>query len=148
MSDPHFQGVNKRFVLSFENENDWTVYTKYYLATAEIKDYNVMINGKDFFDQPVKSRVRTYDNMQKTATGQEDDYTTGCLLNYNYVNNYYKMIAIDLSTQQALDDDPKAIQEINFTGNLDPAAGGTMFFIIEGAKETTLDFSQGTVKVL
>ena len=107
-----------------------------------------MIDGKNFFDEPVKSDMRTYDNIWIIATGQGDDYTTGCLLNYNYFNNYYKVIAIDLSKQKALDADPNAIQQINFTRNLDRAAGATMFFIIEEAKETTVDFSQGTVKVL
>ena len=74
-----------------------------------------MINGKNFFDQPVQSSVRTYDNIQKIATGQGDDYTTGCLLDYNYFNNYSKMIAINLNKQQALNADPKATQQINFT---------------------------------
>ena len=78
---------------------------------------------------------------------QIDDYTIGCLLNYNYFRNYYKMIATDLRKQQALDTDPKAIQQINFTGNLDQAAGVTTFSIIKEAKENVLDFSQGTVKV-
>ena len=72
---------------------------------------------ENFFDQPVKNDMRTYDNIQKIATGQGDDYTTSCLLDYNYFNNCYKMIAIDLSKQQALD--PKAMQQINFTGHLD-----------------------------
>ena len=71
------------------------------------------------FDQPVKNNFRTYDNIQKITIGQRDDYTTGCLLDYNYFNEYYKMIAIDLSKQPTLDADPKAIQEINFTGNLE-----------------------------
>ena len=74
--------------------------------------------------------------------------TTGFLLDYTYFKKYYKMIAIDLSKQQALDADPRAIQQINFTANLDRAGNTTMFFIIEEAKETVLDFSQGTVKVL
>ena len=105
-----------------------------------------MIDGKNVFDQPVKSDVRRYDNVRKIAIGQGDDYTTGCLLDYNYFNKYYKMIAIDLSKQQALDADPKAIQQINFTGNLENNA--VIFFIIEEAKEAVLDFSQRTVKVL
>ena len=94
-----FQGVNRLFVLSFENNTDRAVHTKYYLSTVEIKNYNVMINGQNFFDQPVKN----------------NDYMTGCLLDYNYFNKYSKMIATDLSKQQALDADPKAIQQINFT---------------------------------
>ena len=112
--DPSLQGVNGLFVLSFENEEDRKVHTGYYILKVEIKDY-VMIDGKNFLDQPMKSDITTYDNILKIATGQGDDYTTGCLLDYNYVNNYYKMIAIDLSRQQALDTDPKAIEKINFT---------------------------------
>ena len=118
-----------------------------HLPKVEIKDYNVMFDGKIFFDQPVNSDLKTYENIRKVATGQGDDYTTGCLLDYTYFKKYYKMIAIDLSKQQALDADPKAIQQINFTANLDRAGNTTMFFIIEEAKETVLDFSQGTVKV-
>ena len=107
-----------------------------------------MIDEKNFFDQPVKRDMRTYDNIKKIATGQGDNYTTGCLLDYNYFNNYYKMVATDLSKQQELDADPKAIQQINSTENLDQPEGATVFFIIEETNETVLDFSQGTVKVL
>ena len=85
----------------------------YYLPNVEIKDYNVMIDGKNFFDQPVKNNKATYENIRKIATGQGDDYATGCLLDYIYFKNYYKMIIVDLSKQQALDADPKAIQQIN-----------------------------------
>ena len=74
-----------------------------------------MIDGKNVCDHPVKGSVRTSD---KIATGQVDDYTTGCLSDYNNFNKYYKAIAIDLSKQQAINADPKAIQQIHFTGNL------------------------------
>ena len=77
-----------------------------------------MVDGRNFFDHPVKNDLRTYDNIQKIATGQGDDYTTGCLLDYNYFRKYYKMIVIDLSKQQELDADPKVIQKNNFTKNL------------------------------
>ena len=77
-----------------------------------------MNDGQNFFNQPVKNDLRTYDNVQKTMIGQEDDYTTGCILDYPYFKEYYKLTAIDLSKQQALDTDPKAIQQINFTVNL------------------------------
>ena len=80
----------------------------------------MLINGQIFFDQPVRNNLITYDNIQKIATGQGDDYTTGCLLDYDYFKKYhYKMIAIDLCKQQVLDADPKEIQQINFTGNLE-----------------------------
>ena len=107
-----------------------------------------MIDGKNFFDQPINSMIKTYENIRKITIGQGDDYTTGCLLDYTYFKKYYKMIAIDLSKQQALDADPKAIQQINFTANLD-RAGNTIFCsILEEAKEIVFEFSQGTVKVL
>ena len=107
-----------------------------------------MIDGKNLVDEPINSNIKTYQNIRKIATGQGDDYATGCLLDYSYFKDHYKMIAIDLSKQQALDADPRAIQQINFTANLDRAGNTSMFFIIDKAKETVLDFSQGTVKVL
>ena len=142
--EPSFQGVNRLFVLAFENDNDRTSSDEYYLPTVEIKDYNIMING----DQPIKNSKVTYENIRKIATGQGDDYATGCLLDYSYFADTYKMIAVDLSKQQAIDADPRAIQQINFTENLDRAGNTTVYFILEEAKETILDFSQGTVKVL
>ena len=107
-----------------------------------------MIDGKNVFDQPVKNDKVTYENIRKIATGQGDDYTTGCLLDYTYFKNYYKMIAIDLSKKQALDADPKAIQQINFTENLDRTGNTRIYFILEETKETIFKFSQGAVKVL
>ena len=124
-----------------------TAYTGYYLPKVEIKDYNVKIDGKTFFDQPINNDTKTYESIRKIATGQRDDYTTGRLLDYPYFKKNYKMIPIDLSKQQALDADPRAIQQINFTANLDRAGNTTVFFIIVEAKETILDFSHGTVKV-
>ena len=87
-----------------------------------------MIDGKDFFDQPVKNDIRTYDNIRKISTGQGDDCATSCLLDYNYFKEHYKMIKINLSKQQKLDSDPKEIQQLNFTGNLESQS--TIFFII------------------
>ena len=95
--DPSFQGVNRLFISSFKNNGDKTSYMRYYLPRVEIKDYNVIIDERNFFDQPVKGNLTTYDNIRKIATSQGDDYTTGCLLDYPYSNNYYKMIEIDLS---------------------------------------------------
>ena len=91
---------------------------------------------------------KTYENIRRIATGQGDDYTTGCLLDYSYFKDHYKMIAIDVSKQQVLDADPRPIQQINLTANIDRVGNTTMFFIIEEVKETVLDFSQGTVKFL
>ena len=146
--EPSFQGLNRLFVLAFENNDNGTSDEQYYLLTVEIKDYNIMINGENFFDQPIKNNKVTYENIRKIATGQGDDYTTGCLLDYPYFTDTYKMIAVDLSKQQALDADPRAIQQINFTANLDRDGNARVYFILEEAKETILHFSQGTVKVL
>ena len=146
--EPSFQGINRLFVLAFENDDDRISDDEYYLPAVEIKDYNIVINGENFFDQPIKNNKITYDNIRKIATGQGDDYTTGCLLDYPYFANTYKMIAVDLSKQQALDADPSAIQQINFTANLDRAGDTRVYFILEEVKENILDFSQGTVKVL
>ena len=117
--EPCFEGLNRLFVLGFEIDEQRTSSKRYYLPNVKIKNYNVMINGKNFFDQPVKNNKVMYENIRKIATGQEDDYTIGCLLDYSYSKEQYKMIAVDLSKQQALDTDLKAIQQINFTANLD-----------------------------
>ena len=87
-----------------------------------------MINGENFFDQSVKNNKVTYENIRKIPTGQGDDYTSGCLLDYPYFKDSYKMIAVDLSNQQALDADPRAIQHINFTANLEQATQESISF--------------------
>ena len=107
-----------------------------------------MIDGRNFFDHPIDSMSKTYENIRKIATGKSNDYTTGCLLDYPYFKENYNMIAIDLSRQNELDADPRVIQQINFTANLDRGGNTTTFFIIEEAKESTFQFSQGTVKFL
>ena len=110
-------------------------------GTAANQNQKFLIN---FFDQPIKNVLKTYENIKKIATGKGDDYTTGCLLDYPYFKIYYKLIAIDLSKQQKLDAEPKAIEQNGFTGNL----YWKKFFIIEETKEKILNFSKGTVKVL
>ena len=97
--NPRFQGVNGLFVLSFENENDRKSHSIYYLPKVEIKDYNVIIDGKNFFDQPINSMTKTYENIWKIVTGQGDDYTIGCLLDYSSFKDHHKLIAIDLTKQ-------------------------------------------------
>ena len=146
--EPSFQGVNRLFVLAFENDTQATNAKGYYLPTVQLKNYNIMINGENFFNQPIKNDQVTYKNNRKFATGQADDYTIRCLLDYPYFIDSYKTIAVDLSRQQAFDADHRANQQINFTANLDRAGSTRVDFILEEAKETILDFSQGTVKVL
>ena len=107
-----------------------------------------MIDGRNFFDQPINNMNKAYENIRKITTGQGGDYATACLLDYSYFKENYKFIAIDLSKQQALDADPRALQQINFTANLDRAGNTAMFFIIVQAKGIVFEFSQATVKVL
>ena len=109
--EPSFQGINRLFDLAFENDTQRTSTKGYYLPNVELKDYNIMIHGENFFDQPVKDKKITYENIRKIDTGQEDDYTTGCLLDYPYFKDSYKMIPVDLSRQQESDDDPRANQQ-------------------------------------
>ena len=96
--EPSFQGINRLFVLAFENDAQRTSNKIYYVPNVEIKDYNVMTDQKNFFDQLAKNDKATYENIRKISTGQGDDYTTGCLLDYSYFKKY-KMIAIYLSKQ-------------------------------------------------
>ena len=135
-------------VLSFEENAHRTNHKLYFPLIVEIKDSNVMIEVKIFFDKPVKKNLKILDSIREIATDHGDDYTTGCLLDYPYFKEHYEMIVIDLSKQQALNADPRTIQRINFTGNLNRDGYTTTFFFLEEAKDTILDFSQGTVRVL
>ena len=146
--EPSFQGINRLFVVVYENDVQRTSAKGYYLANVEIEYYNVMINGGNFFDQPIKNNKVTDENVRKIATGQGDDYATGSLLDYPFFQDSYKLIAVDLSKQQALDADPRTIQQINFTENLYGGGNTRIYFILEEAKETILNFAQSTVRVL
>ena len=130
--EPSFQGVNRIFVLAFENDAQRISNKRYYLSNVEIKDYNVILMEKNLFDQPTKNNKITHEN-RKIATGQGGDCKTGCLLDYSYFKENYKIVAKDLSKEQALDDDRKAIQQINFTANLDRARNTRIYFILEEA---------------
>ena len=143
--EPSFQDVHRLFVLAFENDEQKT-NNRYYLPNVEIKYENVMIDGKNFFDQLVKNNEVTYENIRKIATGQGDDYKTGCSLDYIYFKNYYKMIVVDLSKQQGLDADPKAMQQINFTANVNRAGNTRIYFILEEVKETVLEFCECVIE--
>ena len=88
--EPSFQGVNRLFILAFENDNQRTSHSNYYLPNVEIKDYNTTINGENLFDQPIKNKKITYDNIRKIAIDYGDDYTTGCLLDYPYFIETHK----------------------------------------------------------
>ena len=111
--DPIFQGESRILVLSLENDNDKKGHKKYFLPKVEMKGYNVVIDVQNVFDQLVKNVMRISDNIRNIASGQRDDYTIDCLLDYLYLKECYEMIVIDLSKQQALDTGPKKIQQIS-----------------------------------
>ena len=112
--DPSVQGVNRLYVLPFEaaNEAENTAnrirYRKFYLPRTSIANYNVMIDGRNFYDQSISSDERQYDELRKVTLGKGDDYTTGCLLDYSYFKRDIKIVAVDLSKQRELDADPRA----------------------------------------
>ena len=99
--EPKFTNVNRLFVLAFENEDDRISYFKYYTPTVEIKDYNVLTDGKPFFENSVKNKEETYEAFIEMS--KNSNYTTGNLLDYEYFSKYYKLIAIDLSKQIRLE---------------------------------------------
>ena len=109
MIEPRFQEINRLFVLAIENDTLRTSHTAPYLPKLEIKSYNVMINGENLFDQPIRDNKVTYENIRKIATGLGDAYRNGCLLEYPYFRDSHKMIAIDLSKQEALYADPRPV---------------------------------------
>ena len=112
------------FVLAFNNIDgdakkiERKNHRKYFLPRVYITNYNVLIDRRSFYDQPINDIVKQYDEIRKIATGQGDDYTTGCLLDYQYFKDHYNLIAIDLSKQKELDSDSRAIQQIEFYGML------------------------------
>ena len=117
-------------------------FSDYYVPNVEIKDFNVLIDGKCFFDLPVKNEEEAYEKIIERRNS--NDYTTGNLLNFAYFKKHYKLIAIDLSKQTKLKDPP----QINFIGKLLKNTGATMFFIIEKSEETTFNFSQNSVTII
>ena len=92
-------------------------FKKYFLPRIKIENYNIEIDGRNFYDQPINGSIKQYDEVRKVLTGQGDDYTTGCLLDFAHFEKTYRLIAADLSKQKALDADSRAIQPIIFTGN-------------------------------
>ena len=118
---------------------------------VKIDNYNIEIHGRNFYDQPINESVKQYDEIRNISTGKGDDYTKGCLLDFDYFEKNYRIIAADLSKQKALDADSRAIQQIIFTGKIKATVANTrviIYYILEKSKETILEFSKGTTKVL
>ena len=142
--DPTFTNVNRLFVLAYRTADDKQSFSQFYLPNVMVKDYNVIIDKLAFFDLPVKTEEEAYEKIIDISRNNE--YTTGNLLHYDYFKKYYKLIAIDLSKQQVLQENENSIQEINFIGRLTEAAN--VFIIIERKENTILEFSQSFANVI
>ena len=146
--DPSFQGVNRLFAMAYSRlANQPTRYNrrKYYLPRIDLNKYNVIIDRRNFYDNPIKSDIEKYRELKKVMIGKGEDYTTGSLLDYDYFKKNYKLVVVDLSKQKELDADPRAIQQIEFKYML--GTNSTNYWVLEQSRETILEFYKGTVKV-
>ena len=152
-----FQDVKILFVLAYaiaakaaNNKAGIKDNKKYLLPRGKIENYNVLIDGRNVYDQLINDLIKQYDEVRKVSAGQGDDYTTGSLLDYGCFKDNYRLTAVDLTKQKALDADPRAIQQIVFQG----VVGGVdntkirLYTILEKSKETVLEFYKGTANVL
>ena len=143
--DPTFTNVNRLFVLSFARNNagdNRDSFSNYYVPNVEITDFNVLIDGKRFFDLPVKNDEEAYEKMHMS---NNNGYITDNLIDFAYFKENYKLIAIDLSKLTKLKD----AQKVNFIGKLENQAhGATRFFIIKKLEETTFSFSQNSATII
>ena len=115
--DPSFQVVNRLFVMAYNRANGEPTKNgrrKYYLPRIDLEKNNVIIDGRNFYDNPIESDIEKYRELNKVMIGKGEDYTTGSLLDFNYFDKHYKLVAVDLSKQKELDADPRAIQQIEF----------------------------------
>ena len=115
--DPSFQGVNRLFVMAYNRVDGQPTRNgqqKYYLPKIDLKKYNVIIDGRNFCANPIESDIEKYRELKKLMIGKGEDYTAGYLLDFNYFDKHYKLVAVDLSKQKELDADPRAIQQIEF----------------------------------
>ena len=141
--DPKFTNANRLFVLSLKRTEDHKDYrdsfSHYFVPKVQIKDFNDLIDGKRFFDLPVKNEEEVYENIIDMSNN--NNYTTDNLLDFAYYKDNYNLIAIGLGKQTKIKDP----QQINFIGKID---GVTMFFIIERSEETTFESLQNSVNIL
>ena len=142
--DTTFTNVNRLFVLAYQNADDRQSFSEFYLPRVMVKDFNIIIDKIAVFDLPIKTEEEVYEKI--TDINRNNEYTTGNLLDYDYFKNYYKLIAIDLSKQQVLQENEDLIQQINFIGRLTEAAN--VFIIIKKNEHTLLEFSQNFANVL
>ena len=137
--DPSFQGVNRLFVMAYNrlaaaNDNQFNKdgQQKHYLPRNDLNKFNVMIDGRSFYDNTIESDIEKYRELKKVMIGKGEDYTTGSLLDYIYFKNHYKLVAVDLPKQKELDADPRAIQQIEFRYML--GTNSAIYWVLEKSK--------------
>ena len=146
--DPSFQGVNRLLVMAYNRENGQPTRNgrrKYYLPRIDLEKYNIIIDERNFYDNPIESDIEKYRELIKVMIGKGEDYTTGSLFDFNYFDKHYKLVAVNLSKQKELDADPRAIQQIEFKYMC--GTNSTIYWVLEKSKETILEFYKETVKV-
>ena len=141
--DPTFTNVNRLFVLAYHTADDRRSFSQFYLPKVMVKDFNVIIDKLAFFDLSIKTEKEAYEKI--IYISRNNEHTTGNLLDYDYFKKYDKLLAIDLSKQQVLQENEDLIQQINFIGRLEEAAN--VFIIIEKKEHTILEFSQNFANV-
>ena len=144
--DASIQRVNRLFVFPYMRGANFATgnsYDKYFSPRLKVDNYNIKIDGRNFYDQPINDLIKQYDEIRKISIAQGDDYTTGCLLDFAYFIKKYRLIAVDLSKQKALDTDSRAIQQIIFTCKA--SANVLIYYILEKSKETMLEYAKGTI---
>ena len=142
--DPSFEGVNRLLVMAYSRVDDQPTRNggkKYYLPRIGLNKYNVIIDGRNFYDNPIESDIEKYRELKKVMIGKGEDYSTGSLLDYSYFLKHYELIAVDLSKQKELDAGPRAIQQIEFKYMLE--SNSTIYWVLEKSKETLLEFYKG-----
>ena len=142
--DPTFTNVNRLFVLAYQNADNRQSFSRFYLPKNLVKDFNVIIDKLTFFDLPIKTEEEAYEKIIDVSRNNE--YTAGNLFDYGYFKKHYKLIAIDLSKQQVLQENEDLVQQNNFIGKLEEAAN--VFIIIEKKENTMLEFSQNLANVI
>ena len=134
--DPSFQGVNRLFLMAYNRANGQPTRNgqqKYYLPRIDLEKYNVIIDGRNFYNNPIESDIEKYRELKKVMIGKGEDYTTGSLLDFNYLKKHCKLIVVDLSNQKELDADPRAIQQIEFKYML--GINSTIYWVLEKYKK-------------
>ena len=146
--DPSFQGVNRLFVMAYNRANGQPTRNgqqKYSLPRIDLEKYNVIIDGYNFYDNPIESNIEKYRELKKVMIGKGEDNNTRSLFDFNYFDKHYKLVAVDLSKEKELDADPKKIQQIEFKYML--GTNSTIYWVLEKSKETISEFYKETVKV-